>query len=354
MTEQYFVKRGETVKGPFSVKKLQELLAAKQFKANDLIGMSDDGPWERVAAARKHIQSSAVTQNTSSESVCSECGQPLTDLTRKMCPRCLASLPSMIKEPAVGDDKADSVECLVDDSRTPAQQEIPQLQSPQAQKAEYRDSVILKGTCPHCSLTLTINEHEATIPSHYCPDCSREFTVGESAQQFVSLVRQEMDAEAAETEEDKLRKQGEQMRQAKAARKAEEEEEETEKKVNESHRIASQRRKLESLSIESLEAGVAESETLFPETTKVIESLKQFAYFAAVLCGLSILGGLWMAARERSLTALFSGLSVGFMWSMASALFLALAVIVKLLRSIEQSSRQQQALSAMSLEESDN
>jgi hypothetical protein len=56
MAEQYFVKRGETVKGPFSLDKLQSLLGAKKLKANDLIGTSDGGPWERMTAVHKTIR----------------------------------------------------------------------------------------------------------------------------------------------------------------------------------------------------------------------------------------------------------------------------------------------------------
>ena len=56
MAEHYFVKRGETVKGPFSPEKLQELLSAKKLKANDLIGTSDGGSWESMTAVHKAIR----------------------------------------------------------------------------------------------------------------------------------------------------------------------------------------------------------------------------------------------------------------------------------------------------------
>ena len=57
MAEQYFVKRGETVKGPFSLKKIQQLEAAKKLKANDLIGTNESGPWERVTAYNRILSS---------------------------------------------------------------------------------------------------------------------------------------------------------------------------------------------------------------------------------------------------------------------------------------------------------
>ena len=56
MAQRYFVKRGETVKGPFSLEKLQSLLAEKKLKGNDLVGASNDGPWERLAAVHKSIR----------------------------------------------------------------------------------------------------------------------------------------------------------------------------------------------------------------------------------------------------------------------------------------------------------
>ena len=56
MAERYFLKRGEAVDGPLSLKKLQESLAAKKFKSNDLVGVSDSGPWVRMATVHKAIR----------------------------------------------------------------------------------------------------------------------------------------------------------------------------------------------------------------------------------------------------------------------------------------------------------
>ena len=55
MSEQYFVKRGENVKGPFSAKKIRSLFEAAKLKANDRISQSCKGPWESVAAVRIFI-----------------------------------------------------------------------------------------------------------------------------------------------------------------------------------------------------------------------------------------------------------------------------------------------------------
>ena len=49
MAQGYFVKRGKTVKGPFSLKKLQHLSETKKLKDNDLISTSDHGPWKAPA-----------------------------------------------------------------------------------------------------------------------------------------------------------------------------------------------------------------------------------------------------------------------------------------------------------------
>ncbi|MEO2016236.1 MAG: nucleotide exchange factor GrpE [Fuerstiella sp.] len=49
MAEGYFLKKGETVTGPFSAKELKELLKLQSTnKANVLVGRSDDGPWTKM------------------------------------------------------------------------------------------------------------------------------------------------------------------------------------------------------------------------------------------------------------------------------------------------------------------
>jgi len=57
MSDQYFVKRGETVKGPVSLKQLQAFLEQKQLKSTDLLGESRSGPWGPVASVYKDIRS---------------------------------------------------------------------------------------------------------------------------------------------------------------------------------------------------------------------------------------------------------------------------------------------------------
>lgn len=52
----YFIKRGKSVRGPFSLKKIQQLLSEGKLKRIDLVGRREDGPWRTVAAVRKKIQ----------------------------------------------------------------------------------------------------------------------------------------------------------------------------------------------------------------------------------------------------------------------------------------------------------
>ena len=52
----YFIKRGKSVTGPFSLKKIQQLLSEGNLKRPDLVGRWEDGPWRTVAAVRKKIQ----------------------------------------------------------------------------------------------------------------------------------------------------------------------------------------------------------------------------------------------------------------------------------------------------------
>lgn len=46
---QCFVKRGKTIKGPFSFEKIQQLLADKKLSKSDLAGRSNIGPWKKLA-----------------------------------------------------------------------------------------------------------------------------------------------------------------------------------------------------------------------------------------------------------------------------------------------------------------
>ena len=46
---QYFLKRGKTIKGPLSFEKIQQLLADKKLSKSDLAGPSNIGPWQKLA-----------------------------------------------------------------------------------------------------------------------------------------------------------------------------------------------------------------------------------------------------------------------------------------------------------------
>jgi hypothetical protein len=54
-TVQYHIKRGESLKGPFTVDKLQSLIEAKTLKPSDSVSQSPDGPWERLGDVYKTI-----------------------------------------------------------------------------------------------------------------------------------------------------------------------------------------------------------------------------------------------------------------------------------------------------------
>ena len=62
MGESYFIKRGEAVDGPFSLKKLQKALVAKKLKSNDLIALGQNGPWRRMASVYKSIGAGVAPQ----------------------------------------------------------------------------------------------------------------------------------------------------------------------------------------------------------------------------------------------------------------------------------------------------
>jgi hypothetical protein len=72
MAERYFLKRGKTVKGPFSIKKLQELLSAKKLKANDRIACDSTGPWCNVAKVHSSLREGNVAEKLQWR--CLDCG----------------------------------------------------------------------------------------------------------------------------------------------------------------------------------------------------------------------------------------------------------------------------------------
>jgi hypothetical protein len=56
MADSYFIKRGESINGPFTLKKLQKALSDKKLKANDQLSISNQGPWERISSLHKDIK----------------------------------------------------------------------------------------------------------------------------------------------------------------------------------------------------------------------------------------------------------------------------------------------------------
>ncbi len=56
MSNEYFVRRDGKVSGPHSLAMIRKSLEEKKLKANDLLSLSSDGPWERVAAVHKEIR----------------------------------------------------------------------------------------------------------------------------------------------------------------------------------------------------------------------------------------------------------------------------------------------------------
>ena len=43
--DTYYIKRGDNINGPFTLKKVQKALSDKKLKAGDLIAVSKGGPW---------------------------------------------------------------------------------------------------------------------------------------------------------------------------------------------------------------------------------------------------------------------------------------------------------------------
>jgi hypothetical protein len=68
MAQRYFVKRGKTVNGPFSLKKIQHLIETKKLKDNDLISISDHGPWKAPAQFEALQKSQPIESKVSLDS----------------------------------------------------------------------------------------------------------------------------------------------------------------------------------------------------------------------------------------------------------------------------------------------
>ena len=56
MSQSYFLKRADSVRGPFSLAKMQTLLTEKKIKPNDLVAVDRKGPWQRLRAVHKDIR----------------------------------------------------------------------------------------------------------------------------------------------------------------------------------------------------------------------------------------------------------------------------------------------------------
>ena len=48
MGQQYFIKRGERVRGPFTSQQIKSGIRSEKIKPVDLLGRSDAGPWKEV------------------------------------------------------------------------------------------------------------------------------------------------------------------------------------------------------------------------------------------------------------------------------------------------------------------
>ncbi|HIK91869.1 MAG TPA: hypothetical protein EYG03_07795 [Planctomycetes bacterium] len=70
----YYVKRGSTVKGPFSLKKIRALDSAKKFKSNDKLSRNVDGPWVRYATVYRDVREGKAPRLLSDSDTSSERG----------------------------------------------------------------------------------------------------------------------------------------------------------------------------------------------------------------------------------------------------------------------------------------
>tara|TARA_B100001123_G_C14325890_1_gene637077 strand:- start:193 stop:342 length:150 start_codon:yes stop_codon:yes gene_type:complete len=48
MGQQYAIKRGERVRGPFTSKQIKSGIRSEKIKQGDLVGRAEAGPWKEV------------------------------------------------------------------------------------------------------------------------------------------------------------------------------------------------------------------------------------------------------------------------------------------------------------------
>jgi hypothetical protein len=123
MADSYFIKRGEKVKGPFSLAKLQEVHEAQQLKTNDMLSNGAEGPWVAIASVFKEIRQGVapslpdplredsgatefnepsfdgVQPSETKRTLCNDCGKPISKRSTS-CPHC----GTLVVDDDYGDD----------------------------------------------------------------------------------------------------------------------------------------------------------------------------------------------------------------------------------------------------------
>lgn len=123
MADSYFIKRGETPRGPFTLAKLQALHEARQLKANDKLSNGAEGPWVAIASVFKEIaqgvapslpdplrEDSGATEfdepsfdgvqpSETKRTFCKDCGKPISKRATS-CPHC----GTLVVDDDYGDD----------------------------------------------------------------------------------------------------------------------------------------------------------------------------------------------------------------------------------------------------------
>jgi Zn-finger nucleic acid-binding protein len=164
----YFIRRGTTVKGPFSQAKLKELVQEKKLKQVDGISRSADGPWQSLGTVYKRIfgdiqsRTKPVTPTISDwtvnrgllgkykiEFVCPECSTELSSEESDIgqqdhCPKCglyFVLSSSVADEIAVEREQRDgSKKAAAEEKQRQREEQQRQREEQQRQREEQRDS----------------------------------------------------------------------------------------------------------------------------------------------------------------------------------------------------------------------
>ena len=111
---QYFIKRGEKIKGPFAAAKIVEFVRANMISGADLIANDELGPFQSLSGVWPAIQRTAESEaprvtdeSNTTTATCGNCNSPVFK-NAMSCPKC--GNPLQAAPPPIGFEKSQTVD----------------------------------------------------------------------------------------------------------------------------------------------------------------------------------------------------------------------------------------------------